>query len=229
MSGAVSPNSPWKLNRLWGVRISFPDWCCTTSKQPEIKQWFCREVSPLPSLPACVWWYVDCELGRGRGEMEPPKAVVDGCVWATMLHLEGSKEIKADCSALVLVCRAYRFHRLAVGDGGKVRLWGRRRQKGSPLQTIYSCWVFRVMEEANCCTFMRLTHGASNPWVAWGRRRKWFTCSAGNVGNRGGLLQGHPPPAWSSLFLVPVFSLVTFAGVIAGILRCRERERVSSG
>lgn len=197
MSGAVSPNSPWKLRRLWGVRIYFPDWCCTTSKKPEIKRWFCRELSLLPSLPACIWWYVGCELGRERGEMEPPKAVLDSCVWATVLHLEDSKEIKADCLAMVSVCRAYRFHRLAGDDGGWVWLWGRRKQEGSPLQTIYSCWVFRVIEEGNCCTFMHLIHGL--PGEEGG--------NYSSVGN-GSLLQGRPPPAWSSLFPVPVFSLV---------------------
>lgn len=63
--------------------------------------------------------------------MEPPKAVVDNCVWA--------KEMKAECLAMILVCRAYRFHRLAGDGGGRVWLRGGRRQEGSPLQPIYSC------------------------------------------------------------------------------------------
>lgn len=116
---------------------------------------------------------------------------LDNCVWATMLCLEHSRGIKAACSAMVSVCRAHTFHRLAADDGGRVWLWGGRRQEGSPLQTIYSCWVFRVIEEGNCCTFMHLIHGL--PGEEGG--------NDSSVGNRGGLLQGCPPPALFSLFL----------------------------
>lgn len=217
MSGAVCPNNPWKLSGLWGVRISFPD---LHHMQETWNEEMVLQRSFLAHFSSCLyWWYVGCELGRG--EMDPPKVVVDNCVWATILCLEHSKGIKAACSAVVSVCRAHRFHRLAADDGGRVWLWGGRRQEGSPLQTIYSCWVFRVIEEGNCCTFMHLIHGL--PGEEGG--------NDSSVGNRGGLLQGCLPLALFPLFLFQFSPWLqgAFAGVIDGVLGCWEGERVSCG